>query len=79
MSYKSQLFPLSSTAEVSPRVAVPQDLKFLRFRVVCSSDVPNNVGVSPRQRKVAVGLALAFGVSTGFWIGVVLIVARIWR
>ena len=89
MSFKAQLYPLSSTAEVSPGVAVrsswggsptnPQDVKILRFGVVCGSDVSNNVVVSPRQRKVAVGLALAFGVSAGFWTGVALMVARIWR
>jgi len=89
MSFKAQLYPLSGTAEVSPGVTVrgswggsptnPQDVKFLRFGLIYGSDDSNKFVVSPRQRKVAVGLALAFGVSAGFWTGVALMVARIWR
>ncbi|MGA8274209.1 MAG: hypothetical protein WB919_21805 [Candidatus Sulfotelmatobacter sp.] len=88
MSFKAQLYPLSST-EVSPGVAVrsswggspanPQDVKFLRFGLVYGSDTSNKSAVSPSQRKFGVGLALAFGVSAGFWTGVALMVARIWR
>jgi hypothetical protein len=89
MSFKAQLSPLSSTAEVSSGLPVrsswggspvnPQDVKFLRFGLVYGSDASNKSTVSLGQRKFGVGLALAFGVSAGFWTGVALMVARIWR
>jgi hypothetical protein len=89
MSYKVlQLSPQPST-HVTRRVMVRDswnapppsvpDMGFLRTRFEYDSD-PDEGSAYGRTRWGAVsGLALSLAVSAGFWAGVALIVARVWK
>jgi hypothetical protein len=94
MSYKSQLFPLSSASErplrlridrawgCSPanlRNACLQDMKFLRSWLVYDSDIQT----APERGRIdwnpIEGLTLAIAVSAGFWASLGMIIAYIWK
>jgi hypothetical protein len=87
MSYKSQLFPLSSTREKPLRQRTSrargsshsQDMKFLRSWLVHDSDLEANRTHGRVNRNVLLGLVLATAVSAGFWTGVGLMVAHVWK
>jgi hypothetical protein len=92
MSYKSQLFPLSSTWEkplrrpigklwgsspASLRDVNLRDMKLLRSWLVYDSDI--QIGLAPRgvNWHMVLGLTLAGIVSAGIWAGVGLMLARL--
>ena len=89
MSYKSQFFPPSSTCETPLRRPIGRswgsspvnllDTKFLRSWLVYDSDI--QTGLAPRRINwnMVLGLALATAVSAGFWAGVGLMIARVWK
>jgi hypothetical protein len=52
---------------------------FLGSRSLNNSATPGNFVSGRSSRNKAIGLALAFGVGIGFWTGIVLMVARVWR
>jgi hypothetical protein len=86
---RTQLFPLSSTRESFHRLSSqtsfgqPPDrsksVTFLRSPSLNNSATPSNFVSGRSSRNKAIGLALAFGVGIGFWTGIVLMVARVWR
>lgn len=89
MSYRSQLFPLSSTRERfnrgSSQTASGEMPESSRNLVVLrprsdenSSTLDNLVSCRPTRSK-AMGLALAFGVGVSFWAGIAVMVARVWK
>jgi hypothetical protein len=89
MSYKSQLFPLSSTRETPLRQRISQawgstpsnlqDMKFLRSWFVYDSELENNRTHGRVNWNMVLGLVLAIAVSAGFWTGVGLLIAHAWR
>jgi len=89
MSYKSQLFPLSSTSERPLRQRISQawgsspsnlqDMKFLRSWFVYDSELENNRTKGRINWNMVLGLFLATGVSAGFWTGVGLMITHVWK
>ena len=89
MSYKSQLFPLSSTRETPLRQRINQvwgsspsnlrDIKFLRSWLVYDSELENSRTHGRVNWNMVLGVFLATGVSAGFWTGVGLMIAHAWR
>ena len=89
MSYKSQLFSLSSTCETPLRRPISQtwgsspanlqDMKFLRSWLVYDSDIQTNMVPGRVRWNMALGLVLATAVSAGIWAGIALMIARVWK
>jgi hypothetical protein len=89
MSYKSQLFPLSSTRETPLRQRISQawgsspsnlqDMKFLRSWFVYDSELESSRTHGQVNWNTVLGLVLAIAVSAGFWTGVGLLIAHAWR
>ena len=89
MSYKSQLFPLSSTCETPLRQRISQawgsspsnleDTRFLRSWLVYDSELETGRTRGRVNWNMVLGLALAATVSAGFWTGVGLVIARVWK
>ncbi len=90
MSYKSlQLSPRTSTSRTSMRVAIhgpwssppgkSPDIQFLQTWLEYDSDLDEGVVQRRFNWGALAGLTLAVGFSASFWVGVGLIVARIWR
>jgi hypothetical protein len=86
MSYRSQLYPLSSTSErtsvrnswgSSP--ANSEDMRFLRSWLVYDSQIRSNCVSGRSNRSIAVGLGLAIVISASFWAGIAFLVARVWN
>jgi hypothetical protein len=85
MSYKSQLYPLSSTGKNSWRLPIQgawgssptdlQDMKLLRSWLVYDSEIQTG---APANRSWLLGFALVFGINASFWTGIGLIIARVW-
>ena len=89
MSHKSKLSPLSRTRETPLRRPVShswrssslnlRDMKFLRSWLVYDSEIRTGLDRGRVNWNLVSGVALAIGVSAGFWAGVGLMVAHIWR
>jgi hypothetical protein len=94
MSYKSQLFPLSSTCETPLRRLISgswgsspanlrdmnlQDMKFQRSWLVYDSDIQTGHAAGRATRNMVLGLALAMAVSATFWAGAGLLIAHVWK
>jgi hypothetical protein len=86
MSYRSQLYPLSSTSErMSVRSswgsspANSEDMRFLRSWLVYDSQIRSNCVSGRSNRSIAVGLGLAIVISASFWAGVAFLIARVWN
>jgi hypothetical protein len=89
MSYKSQLFPLSSTCETPLRQRISQawgsspsnleDTRFLRSWLVYDSELETGRTRGRVNWNMVLGLVLAATVSAGFWTGVGLMIARVWK
>ena len=90
MSYKLlQLSPQTSTRGTSMKIAIEgpwsappgnsRDVQFLRSWLEYDSELDEDVAKGRFNWGTISGMALAFVVSAGFWAGVGLIVARIWR
>jgi hypothetical protein len=89
MSYKSQLFPLSSTCDTPLRQRISQawgssqsnlqDIKFLRSWLVYDSELESSRTQGRVNWNMVLGLVLASAVSAGFWTGVGLMVAHAWK
>jgi hypothetical protein len=94
MSYKSQLFPLSSAREIPLRRRIGlswgsspanltdtdlQEMKFLRGWLVYDSDIQSALEQGRVNWNLVAGLTLAIVISAGFWAGVGLIIAHIWK
>jgi hypothetical protein len=89
MSYKSQMFPSSSTCETPWRrmigqswgasPAESQDMTFLRSWLVYDSEIQVNPAPSRTTWNVVLGLGVAIAASACFWVGVGLMIARIWK
>lgn len=87
MSYKSQLFPLSSTCETPLRQRISQawgsspsnlqDIKFLRS--FYDSELESSRTHGRVNWNAVLGLFLATAVSAGFWTGVGLMIAHAWK
>jgi hypothetical protein len=89
MSYKSKLFPLSSTCETpllrlighswGSSTANLEDVKLLRSRFV--DDCKIRTGLAPGRANwdKILGLAAAIVISASFWAGVWLTIARVWK
>ena len=88
MSYRvSQLSPLTSTEGTHMRIAIqgrwndPLDLSnatFLRSWVVYDSREDDEPAFRLNWN-VALGMLLVTGISAGFWTGVGLLVAQVWK
>jgi hypothetical protein len=93
MSYKSQMFPVSSTGKrplawrITPTWGQPpadltetdsRDLGLLRSWLVCDSVIQTGTGRRINWNTVF-GLALATAVSASIWAGIGLMIARIWK
>ena len=89
MNYRLQPFPTSGTRESRTRqpLAEPwgvprlrsEDAKFFRSWFVYDSGLKT---ASPRGRfnwKLVRGITLATAVSFGFWVGMGLMIARLWK
>ena len=89
MNYRLQLSPISGTREsqldLSSRerwegpVANSQDANVFRSWLVYESDVETVRSAGRVNWNTVLGLALAVVVSVSFWVGVGIIVARIWK
>jgi hypothetical protein len=89
MSYKSQLFPLSSTCETPLRQRISEawgsshsnlpDIEFLRTWLVYDSELESRRTRGRVNWNMVLGLVLASAVSAGFWTGVGLMVAHVWK
>jgi hypothetical protein len=93
MSYKSQIFPLSSTRETPLRRLIShswgsspanlrdmnlQDMKFLRSWLVYDSEIQTGRAPGRVNWSMVLGLALAMAVSATFWAGVgMMMIARL--
>jgi hypothetical protein len=82
MSYKSQLYPLSSTCDVSLTKAGNwrtlssanlEDMKFLRSWFVYDSDLKSRLAEGGANWNKVAGFALMAGISLGGWSGVALL------
>jgi hypothetical protein len=79
MSFKSQLYPLSSTykTSTSPWGSSPgdsRDMKFLRSWLVYDSQTTNGIGSGRANWNMLAGFALMAVVSAGGWSCVALLV-----
>jgi len=94
MSYKSQLFPLSSTGEKPLRLRIGhswgsaplklEEMKVLRSWLIYHSEIGDSEVLQGFGRRRVnwtglLGLALATFVSAGIWAGVGLMFARVWK
>ena len=88
MSYKLQLFPLSSTEAILKRLpakiagempANVEDARFLRSWLVYDSEIQRNRTTGRSNRSIALGLTVAICLSAFFWTGIGLMLARMWR
>jgi hypothetical protein len=94
MSYKSQLFPLSSASERPLRLQIDrawgcspanlrnadlQEMKFLRSWLVYDSDIQTASARGRMNWNMIAGLTLAIVVSAGFWASLGLVVAYSWK
>jgi hypothetical protein len=90
MSYRvSQLSPQTSTRGINMRLSVrgpwsipgtnSQGTNFLRSWLVYEKGVGQKPIVKRINWSGIFGVAMATGVSAGFWLGIGLAVARIWR
>jgi hypothetical protein len=89
MSYKSQLFPLSSTSESPLRQRISQawgsspsslqEVKFLRSWLVYDSELESSRTRGRVNWNMVLGLLLASSVSAGFWTGIGLVIAYTWK
>jgi len=89
MNHRLQLSPISGTREsqldLPPRerwegpVANSQDANVFRSWLVYESDVETVRSAGRVNWNTVLGLALAVVVSVSFWVGVGIIVARIWK
>jgi hypothetical protein len=89
MSFKSQLFPLSSTCETPLRQRASQawgaspsslqDVKFLRSWLVYDSELESSRTHGRFNWNMVLGLVLATSVSAGFWTSVGLVIAHAWK
>ena len=89
MSYKSQLYPLSSTCETPLHLPIrgswgappanSQDLKFLRSWLVYDSEIQTGPAPSRVNPNRLLGLALLVSISASFWAGIGLMIARVWK
>jgi hypothetical protein len=90
MSYKSQLFPLSSACQAalhrqvglswgsspaSLRNADLQEMKFLRGWLIYDSELQPTLERGRVNWNLVAGLTLAIGVSAGFWAGMALVIS----
>jgi hypothetical protein len=85
MNYE-EFFPLSTPAKLSTTtsnsndlIASMEDVKFLRSWLVYDSKIQSNLASGRSNRDIALGLALAAGISACFWAGIAFLVARIWN
>ena len=89
MSYKSQMFSSSSTCETPLRRMIGQpwgssraeseDITFLRSWLVYDSELQVNPVPSRTTWNVVLGLGVAIAASACLWVGVGLMIARIWK
>jgi hypothetical protein len=94
MSYKSQLFPLSSACEiplhrriglawgtspVNSRDPDLREMKLLRGWLVYDSGIQTALEKGRMNWNLVAGLTLAVVVSAGFWGGVGLVIAHLWK
>lgn len=89
MSSKAKLFPLSSTDQICCGMpareawgeppADSNDLRFIRSWLVYDSVTQGDSGSNRSPRSIALGLLVAFGISASFWIGIGLILTRVWK
>jgi hypothetical protein len=89
MSYKSQMFPSSSTCETPLRrmigqpwgssPAESQDMSFLRSWLVYDSEIQANLAPSRNIWNIVLGLGVAIAASACIWAGIGLMIARIWK
>jgi hypothetical protein len=89
MSYKSQLFPLSSTCETTLRRPISysrgssppnlQGMKFFRSWLVYDSELENGRRQGRGKWNAVLGLTLATGIGVSFWTGVGLMIAHFWK
>jgi hypothetical protein len=89
MSYKSGLFALYSTCDPALRstnsrswgssAATLQDAEFLRSWLVYDSEIQTGRTRGRINWNLLLGLALAATVSTSFWTGLGLVIARFWK
>jgi hypothetical protein len=94
MSYKSQLFPLSSTGETPLRRPIShlwgsapanlrdmnlQDMTLLRSWLVFDSGIQTGHAPGGVNWKMVLGLALAMAVSATFWAGAYVMIAHVWK
>jgi hypothetical protein len=89
MSYKSQLFPLSSTGETTlhrpighSRGSSPpnlQEMKFFRSWLVYESDLETIPTRGRVKWNMVLGLTLATAISASFWACVGLVIAHLWK
>ena len=87
MSHKTQPLTPSSTGDFYRRSAIysswstpPSDFKeakFLRSWLEYDSEIPDHSVSDGKNAKPTVGLAIAFGISAGFWAVIGMTVARI--
>jgi len=89
MNYRLQLSPISGTRE--SHVDLPsrergegpppnsEDANVLRSWLVYDSDLEPVRGGSRSNWNTVLGLALAVGVSVGFWVGVGIMMASFWK
>jgi hypothetical protein len=89
MSYKSKLFPPSSTGETTLRRPIGhsqgssppsmREMKFFRSWLVYDSDLENLRTHDRVKSNMVLGLTLATAISAGFWVGVGLMIAHFWK
>ena len=89
MNYKSQMLPSSSARETRLRRMIgqpwgsspadSQDMTFLRSWLVYDSEIQVNPAPSRNTWNVVLGLGVAIAASACFWVGVGLMIARIWK
>lgn len=66
----------------SPWSALPANLsdsRFLRSWIVYDSSLDEDDEKGRIRWNVLLGMALAFGISVGFWAGVAVVVERVWK
>lgn len=89
MNYKLQFSPLSSTGEshvsrpLRERWGLPssnwEDAKFFRSWLVYDSGLEMSRNRGRFNWNLLLGVVLVLGISVGFWVGIGLMVARLWK